>query len=102
MAPPFDVSSDSSNLNLVRKFTSSKGGNKGRGPGGRGRGLPSGTPPPGLTVYIYELKSKGYKDLKGSPFSSYSDGNEAIGLNRNNRVIGRYIDTGKAYKNKYL
>src|SRR5690349_6475068 len=51
MAPPFDVSasrdSTSRHLNLARKFTSSKGGNK------------------GFTVYIYELKSKGYKDLKG-------------------------------------
>jgi hypothetical protein len=39
--------------------------------------------------------------VKGSPFSTYGDGHEVLGLRRGSRVIGRYIDTGKLYKDKY-
>jgi len=41
------------------------------------------------------------KEVKGSPFSTYGDGHEVLGLRRGSRVIGRYIDTGKLYKDKY-
>jgi len=35
------------------------------------------------------------KEVKGSPFSTYGDGHEMLGLRRGSRVIWRYIDTGK-------
>nr|YP_008964966.1 LAGLIDADG endonuclease [Annulohypoxylon stygium]AHB33525.1 LAGLIDADG endonuclease [Annulohypoxylon stygium] len=86
--PPFDLSSGRSHFELVREFTIAKGGRK------------------GFSVYIYELNeqtpSAKYIELKGSPFSTYGDGHEAIGLKRGSRVIGRYIDTGKNFKNKFL
>lgn len=81
--PPFDISSGS-HSELVRKFTISKGGRK------------------GFVVYIYESSPNKLKELKGSPFSSYGAGHVAIGLDRGSRVIGRYIDTGKKYKDKYI
>ena len=84
---PFDVGSGRSHLDLAKEFTISKGGRK------------------GFTVYIYiqdSTRSGGFKELKGSPFSTYGAGHEAIGVKRNSRVIGRYIDTGKVYKDKYL
>jgi alkylated DNA nucleotide flippase Atl1 len=40
--------------------------------------------------------------MGGSPFSTYGDGHAFIGLNRASRVIGRYIDTGKKYQDKYI
>jgi len=46
-----------------------------------------------------------YKDnelIQGSPFISYSDANEALGLNRNSKICNRYINTGKLYKKLYL
>lgn len=43
-----------------------------------------------------------YKELKGSPFSTYGAGHEALGLKRSSTVIGKYIDTGKLYKDKYI
>lgn len=82
--PPFDISSGRGHKELVREFTIAKGGRK------------------GFTVYIYECESMKYKELKGSPFSTYGDGHEAIGSKRGSRVIGRYIDTGKKYMNKYI
>ena len=83
--PPFDISSGRSHFELVREFTIAKGGRK------------------GFIVYIYErTESNKLKQLKGSPFSTYGAGHEVIGLNRGSRVIGRYIDTGKEYKDKYI
>ena len=82
--PLFDVASGRSHFDLVREFIISKGGRK------------------GFIVYIYVSGFEGYKELKGSPFSSYGDGHVAIGLKPGSRVIGRYIDTGKAYKDKYI
>ncbi len=82
--PPFDISTGSSHLELAKKFTITKGGRK------------------GFTVYIYEEISHKYKELKNSPFSTYGDGHEVLGLRRGSRVIGRYIDTGKKYKDKYI
>lgn len=82
--PPFDVNSGRSHFELVREFTISKGGRK------------------GFIVYIYVRESEGYKELKGSPFSTYGAGHVAIDLKPGSRVIGRYIDTGKAYKDKYI
>jgi hypothetical protein len=82
--PPFDISANRSHFELIREFTIAKGGRK------------------GFTVYIYECEAGGYKELKGSPFSTYGEGHEVIGLRRGSRVIGRYIDTGKLYNNKYI
>ena len=58
-------------------------------------------------VYIYECfayapNDKNKKILKGSPFSTYGEGHVVLGLRRSSRTIGRYIDTGKKYKDKYL
>lgn len=78
--PPFDVISGRSHFDLVREFTISKGGRK------------------GFTVYVYVSGSEGYKELKGSPFSTYGAAHVEIGLKPGSRVVGRYIDTGKAYK----
>ena len=61
-------------MELVKEFTVSKGGRK------------------GFTVYVYECGSKGYKELKGSPFSSYGAGHVAIGQRPGSRTIGRYIE----------
>lgn len=80
--PPFDVNSGRSHFELVREFTISKGGRK------------------GFIVYVHS--SEGYKELKGSPFSSYGAAHIAIDLKPGSRVIGRYIDTGKLYKDKYI
>ena len=83
--PPFDISTGRSHFELVKEFTIAKGGRK------------------GFTVYIYEEKSPHkYKELKSSPFSTYGDGHEVLGQKRGSRVIGRYIDTGKKYKDKYI
>lgn len=79
---PFDISKGLTHLELVREFIINKGGRK------------------GFTVYIYN-KQEG-KELAGSPFSSYGAGHVAIGLRAGSRVAGRYIDTGKAYKDKYI
>ena len=87
-AAPFDISSGRSHFILAKELTIAKGGRK------------------GFTVYIY-IKDLlrivgGFSELKGSPFSTYGAGHEAIGLKRSSRVIGRYIDTGKVYKDKYI
>lgn len=82
--PPFNVNSGSSHFDLVREFTISRGGRK------------------GFIVYVYTRESEEYKELKGSPFSTYGAGHVAIGQKAGSRVIGRYIDTGKAYKDKYI
>ena len=82
--PPFDVNSNRSHFELVREFTISKGGRK------------------GFIVYIYVRESEGHKELNGSPFSTYGAGHVAINQKPGSRVIGRYIDTGKAYKDKYI
>ncbi len=82
--PPFDISTGS-HSELVKKFIIAKGGRD------------------GFIVYIYEsTESNKLKELEGSPFSTYGDGHESIGLIRRSRVIGRYIDTGKKYKDKYI
>lgn len=83
-SPPFDISAGS-HFELVMKFTIAKGGRK------------------GFIVYIYETsESNKLKELKGSPFSTYGSGHVAIGLRPGSRVIGRYIDTGQNYKDKYI
>lgn len=86
--PPFDISNGCSHSELVRKFTIAKGGRK------------------GFSVYIYEYPEfnpmSEYKELKGSPFSTYGAGHQAIGSRRGSRIIGRYIDTNKVYRNKYI
>nr|YP_009568364.1 LAGLIDADG endonuclease [Orbilia oligospora]QBL02037.1 LAGLIDADG endonuclease [Orbilia oligospora] len=82
--PPFDNSRNLSHFEQIREFTIAKGGRK------------------GFTVYIYECEFNKMKEIKGSPFSKYGDGHESLGLKRGSRVIGRYIDTGKKYKDKYV
>jgi hypothetical protein len=82
--PPFDISSELSYFDQVRKFTIAKGGRK------------------GFTVYIYESKNNKLKEIKGSPFSTYGDGHQVLGLRRGSRTIGRYIDTGKKYKENFI
>ncbi|KAF2135173.1 uncharacterized protein K452DRAFT_363307 [Aplosporella prunicola CBS 121167] len=84
LAPPFDITSGLAHFDLVRQFTINKGGRK------------------GFIVYIYDRESEGNKELNGSPFSTYGAGHEALGLRRGSRVIGRYIDTGKAYQGRYV
>jgi len=84
LAPPFDIASGLSHFDLVKQFTINKGGRK------------------GFIVYVYDRESEGNKELIGSPFSTYGAGHEALGLRRGSRVIGRYIDTGKAYKGRYV
>lgn len=79
---PFDISRGLAHMELVREFIINKGGRK------------------GFTVYIYD--KEGGKELAGSPFSTYGAGHVAIGLRAGSRVAGRYIDTGKAYKGKYI
>ncbi len=80
---PFDVTKGLSHFELVREFTINKGGRK------------------GFIVYIYDRESGG-KELEGSPFSTYGAGHVALGLRAGSRVIGRYIDTGKASKDRYI
>jgi hypothetical protein len=80
---PFDISSGMSHFKLAREFTISKGGRH------------------GFTVHIYDMESGG-KELAGSPFSSYGAGHLAIGLRAGSRAIGRNIDTGKAFKGRYV
>jgi len=84
LQPPFDITRGRSHFEMIREFTISKGGRK------------------GFIVYVYDRESEGNKELIGSPFSTYGAGHEALGLRRGSRVIGRYIDTGKAYKDKYI
>lgn len=79
---PFDVNKGKSHFELVREFIISKGGRK------------------GFIVHIYDLSKE--KELPGSPFSTYGAGHKVIGLRAGSRVIGRYIDTGKAYKDRYI
>jgi hypothetical protein len=81
---PFDISRGLTHFELVREFTINKGGRK------------------GFTVHIYDRETEGGKELTGSPFSTYGSGHVALGLRAGSRVIGRYIDTGKAYKSKYI
>jgi hypothetical protein len=80
---PFDISRGLTHFKLAREFTINKGGRK------------------GFTVYVYDSEEGG-KELTGSPFSTFGAGHVAIGLKAGSRVIGRYIDTGKAYKGKYV
>lgn len=89
--PLFDITNGSSHIDLVRGFTISKGGRN------------------GFTVYVYDIESckvGGEKELrqplKGSPFSTYAAGHVAIGLKPGSRAIGRYIDTGRAFKGRYI
>jgi hypothetical protein len=85
--PLFELNSELSYFDQVRKLTIEKGGRK------------------GFTVYIYESLSNHptqLKEVKGSPFTTYGDGHEALGLRRGSRTIGRYIDTGKKYKEKFI
>lgn len=45
--------------------------------------------------------TQGGKQIIGSPFPTYGAGHVALGLKAGSRTIGRYIDTGKLYKNRY-
>lgn len=80
LEPPFDINSGESHFTLSRKYTIKKGGRL------------------GFPVYVYK---EGVK-FEGSPFPTYGAAHQAIGLLANSRVVGRYINTGKLYKNMYL
>lgn len=83
--PPFDCSSGQSYTELVRSHTIARGSQK------------------GFIVHVYECSSTSdIIEIKGSPFSNYGKGHEALGLRKNSRAIGRNIDTGKLYKGKYM
>jgi hypothetical protein len=51
----------------------------------------------GFKVYVYDEKKE---LIIGSPFGSYSAAQKI--LNLSNRIVFRYIDTGKYFNNKYL
>ena len=48
-------------------------------------------------VWVYD----GGLLFKGSPFATYADAHEAIGVGRTSRAIGRNIDTNKQYRGRY-
>jgi hypothetical protein len=50
------------------------------------------------TVYIYTNEG----EVRGSPFSSFSLAQKALGLKSSSNTCNRYIDTGRLYKNKYI
>jgi len=73
---PIVLTSDMSHLNLAQAFAKIKGP---------------------LIIWAYDNKTL----IKGSPFNSYADVCEAIGLNRKSGTVKRYIDTGKLYNLRY-
>lgn len=50
-----------------------------------------------VEIWVYEEGNL----IKDSPYSSYAEVCELVGLSRTSRLVRRYIDTGKLYKNKY-
>lgn len=76
---PIDLNSNLSHAALIRTLTLASGSRA------------------GYTVYVYENGTP----LSNSPFSTYGDAQEALGLKRNSRTVSRYIDTTKVYKGKY-
>lgn len=48
-------------------------------------------------IWVYD------KDIliEGSPFYSFSDAAESLGLKRTSSIIKRYLDTDKQYLNRY-
>lgn len=75
----FDLSKGLSHEENVRIETIAKGGHK------------------GYLVYAYENG----KLISGSPFNSYAKVQELIGLKPSSRIVSRYIDSGKQYRNIY-
>jgi len=73
---PVVLTSDMSHLNLAQAFAKFKGP---------------------LIIWVYDNKTL----IKGSPFNSYADVCEAIGLNRKSGTVKRYIDTVKLYNSRY-
>ena len=51
----------------------------------------------GFSVWVYDHGVL----VNGSPFPSYSDAHQSIGLPRTSRAIGRSLDTGKLYLSRY-
>jgi hypothetical protein len=78
--PPFDVKSNISHSDNVRKFSIQ---NRSDNP---------------KVVYIYNTEGM----VEGSPFVSYSSAHKALGLNPSSNTCNRYIDTGRLYKNTYI
>jgi hypothetical protein len=76
--PPFNISSGKSHFILTKEYFQLRGSRS------------------GFKVHIY----KNGVEIKGSPFSSYTQGGKAIGLNSVSS-IANYIDTGKIYKEGY-
>lgn len=50
------------------------------------------------TIYLYDNNEL----VLGSPFKTYAEVNEVLGLKKTGRTIYRKIDTNKLYKDKYL
>lgn len=78
--PPFDVKSNISHSDNVRKFSIQ---NRSDNP---------------KVVFIYTTEGM----VEGSPFVSYSSAHKALGLNPSSNTCNRYIDTGRLYKNTYI
>jgi hypothetical protein len=49
------------------------------------------------TVYVFDNGVL----VEGSPFNSYADAQEAIGVPRTSRAISRNLDSGKLYRGRY-
>lgn len=50
------------------------------------------------TIYLYDNNEL----VLDSPFKTYAEVNEILGLNKSGRTVYRKIDTNKLYKNRYL
>jgi hypothetical protein len=74
--PPFDISLNKSHLDFVRSHSKVK---------------------PNI-IYLYDNNHM----VEGSPFSSYKEVHLALGLNPGSNTCGRYIDTGRLYKSRYM
>lgn len=48
-------------------------------------------------VWVYDFNVL----VKGSPFTNNADAATSVGLIRTTRIIARYLDTGKSYKERY-
>lgn len=51
-----------------------------------------------ISIYVYDNGNP----LPGSPFSSYKEVHRILKLTSTSNVCGRYIDTGRLYKSRYL
>ncbi len=76
--PPFNIFSKKSHFALAKKYAIAQGSRK------------------GYNIHIY----KDGEEIPGSPFNSYRQGGQAIGLDSVSS-IKNYIDTGRVFKDVY-